>query len=504
MARAALRAAAERLGSREAAAARRLLLEHDVAAGRLLARQLDAAHPGGDHAPCCLWLTWRASRTTRHAAGTSPAVATANGELATVLEFAAVAAEREARTRIKPPHQVTLGERRRAHRGLRAAVWALATTLRSNAQTAMLNPSDVFARLMGDPTGSRETPVAEAGGAGQGGGHDGEAAQWVSASSPALQSPPQVRGEEVLAGFGFLRSAGKTVAPRARDAIARLERQDRARLGYLEVLAEPLPLTPAPADLEARFDGLQAEFPNMSAAIARLHDEVRLHAVTGAPALSLRPLLLVGPPGIGKTRFARRLAATLDLRFAATSLAGVSDARALEGTSKGWGSAHSCWPLEEVATLGVANPLLCVDEVDKCGRDGRNGDPLAALLGFLEPGSAAAHRDPVLGAPCDLAAVSWILTANDASRLPGALLSRLRVVEVRPPSVQAFRTIMAAIRSDLADDLGCRPEVLPVLEDADLDWLEGRWRATQSPRVLRKLVERLLGAATARRPARLN
>jgi replication-associated recombination protein RarA len=50
-----------------------------------------------------------------------------------------------------------------------------------------------------------------------------------------------------------------------------------------------------------------------------------------------RPPSLVGPPGIGKTRFARRLAATLDLRFAATSLAGVSDARALEGASKVWG-----------------------------------------------------------------------------------------------------------------------------------------------------------------------
>src|SRR4051794_37244173 len=62
-ARAALCAAAERLGSREAAAARRLLFEHDFAAGRLVARQLDAAHPGGDHAPCCLWLTWRAAGT---------------------------------------------------------------------------------------------------------------------------------------------------------------------------------------------------------------------------------------------------------------------------------------------------------------------------------------------------------------------------------------------------------------------------------------------------------
>ncbi|MFC0385142.1 AAA family ATPase [Muricoccus vinaceus] len=242
----------------------------------------------------------------------------------------------------------------------------------------------------------------------------------------------------------------------------------------------------------------------MSAAIARLRDEVRLRIATGTPALSLRPLLLVGPPGVGKTRFARRLASALDLRFAGMSLAGVSDSRALEGTAKGWGSAHPCWPLEEIATLRVGNPLLCVDEVDKCGRDGRNGDPLAVLLGFLEPGSAAVHRDPVLGAPCDLSVISWILTANDATRLPGALLSRLRVVEVEPPPAGAFRTILAAIQGDLAEELGCPPEFLPRLEDADLDWLEGRWRASRSPRILRKLTERLLGAAAARCPLVLN
>ena len=72
--------------------------------------------------------------------------------------------------------------------------------------------------------------------------------------------------------------------------------------------------------------------------------------------------------------------------------------------------------------------------------------------------------------------------------------------------MQAFGAIMAAIRSDLAGELGCPTGGIlpPMLEDVDLDWLEGRWRASQSPRILRKLVERLLGAAAARRPARMN
>ncbi len=298
--------------------------------------------------------------------------------------------------------------------------------------------------------------------------------------------------------------AAVIVAPRAREAVARLERSERARLAHLEALAEPVPLVPLPRDFEAIFDRLGAEFPNATAAVTRLRDEARLRAAAGAPGLSFRPLLLAGPPGIGKTRLARRLAAALGLPCAAMSLAGASDSRELEGTARGWATAQPCWALDQVAALGVANPLLLVDEVDKCAREGRNGDPLAALLPFLEPGTAAAHRDPVLGAPCDLSAVSWVLAANDTGRLPGPLLSRLRVVEMGPPPPEAFAAVLAAIRGDIAAELGCAQELLPALEGADQAWLERRWRETRSPRVLRKMVERLLGAAAARRPAWLN
>ncbi len=298
--------------------------------------------------------------------------------------------------------------------------------------------------------------------------------------------------------------ATMVVAPRAREAVARLERSERTRLAYLEALAEPVPLVPLPHDTEAIFDRLGAEFPNATAAVARLRDEARLRAAAGARALCFRPLLLVGPPGVGKSRFARRLAAALGLPSAATSLAGASDSRELEGTARGWATAQPCWALDQVAALGVANPLLVVDEVDKVARDGRNGDPLAALLPFLEPGTAAAHRDPVLGASCDLSAISWVLAANDAWRLPGPLLSRLRVLEMGPPPAEAFAAVLAAIRGDLAAELGCAPELLPALEGADLAWLERRWREARSPRALRKMYERLLGAAAARGPAWLN
>ncbi len=510
-ARAAVHAAAEELGAEAAAAARRLLAGRDAAAGRLLARRLEAAHPGGDHAPCCLWLVWRAVRAEAPGAGAAaPDAGHAGAELAAALELAAVAAAREARARPGAGRAAALGERARARRGVRAARRALAAALRSCVRLASTDPFAVCGGVAGRLGDAQEAMASHAcGGTGRDSRRHGPAAARQAsrhgmAPDSAPPGTPPAPGGDAPSVPGRSGGAMVTVAPRARKAVAQLERSERMRLAHLETLADPMPLVPVPADFEARFDRLGAEFPNAAAAVARLRDEARLRAAAGGRALSFRPLLLAGPPGVGKSRFARRLAAALGLPSAATSLAGASDSRELEGTARGWATAQPCWALDQVAALRVANPLLVVDEVDKAARGGRNGDPLLALLPFLEPGTAAAHRDPVLGAPCDVSAVSWVLAANDASRLPGPLLSRVRVVEMGPLPAGAFAAVLAAVRGDLAVELGCAPEMLPMLEGADLAWLEGRWRETRSARVLRKVYERLLAAAAARRPGRLN
>jgi hypothetical protein len=299
-------------------------------------------------------------------------------------------------------------------------------------------------------------------------------------------------------------AAAIVVAPRAREAVARLERSERMRLSYLETLAEPLPLVTVPADFEERFDRLGAEFPNAAPAIARLRDEARLRAAAGVRGLCFRPLLLVGPPGVGKSRFAgasRPRSASPPRRPAWPGRATPANSRARRGAGpprspagRSTRSRRWAWPTRSWS----------VDEVDKAAREGRNGDPLAAMLPFLEPGTAAAHRDPVLGAPCDLSAVSWVLAANDAWRLPGPLLSRLRVVEMGPPPAGGVRGGAgghprrprggARLRAGAA--AGARGR-RPGLAGAQVARSAEPARAAQD-------VERLLGAAAARRPAWLN
>lgn len=292
------------------------------------------------------------------------------------------------------------------------------------------------------------------------------------------------------------------VAPGAEGAIKRLGTQDRNRLGAFKRLAEPigLPEVPGREAGEAALLALRSEMPNFAAAVERVRHELALLRHVGADSLRLRPMLLVGPPGVGKSRFGRRLAAALGFHYGAFSLAGASDNRALEGTSAGWSTAAPSWPLAEIERLGTAGPLLLADEVDKVRTDGRNGDPLQTLLDWLEPATARAARDPVLGAPVDLSRVSWLLCANDAGRLPGPLLGRLSVVRVDEPPVEAFSAVLRGVLTDLADDFGARPAMLPALEEAEVDWLEAQWRRSRTPRTLRKLTERLLALAAERPP----
>jgi hypothetical protein len=139
-----------------------------------------------------------------------------------------------------------------------------------------------------------------------------------------------------------------------------------------------------------------------------------------------------------------------------------------------------------------------LDELDKCSSS-HNGDPLATLLGWLEPSTSAAVVDPVLGASVDLSGISWILAANRIDRLPAPLLGRAHVVHVDLLPLGAFDTVLAGVLADIAEELGVPDaRLLPPLETAEITLLQRMWKQTRTPRLLRRVVERLLGAASMR------
>ncbi len=156
---------------------------------------------------------------------------------------------------------------------------------------------------------------------------------------------------------------------------------------------------------------------------------LRASLVTGTPVV-LPPLVLVGPPGVGKSWYLAGLALCLDLPFRIYpfNLTTLSDG--LSGSHPGWRASAPGLVARTLLLESVANPLVLVDEIDKAPHVAHVGDPYRALYGLLEPTCSRAFVDEHLGFPIDASAVSWVAAANDVAGLPGPILDRLTILSV--------------------------------------------------------------------------
>jgi hypothetical protein len=265
------------------------------------------------------------------------------------------------------------------------------------------------------------------------------------------------------------------------------EKDDRLTLASYEGLRVPLPLVllPTVAELEARITQLHGEFPWASRAIEVAAGEMLARRRLGAVSFAWAPILLVGPPGTGKTRLARRLAEVMGLAFLPLGVGGSSDSRLLTGTSRGWASGDPSPIVRTLRDRRLAQILVLLDEVDKCSTRTVNAAPIqATLLGLLEPESSRNWIDSYLQVPCDLSKLLYVATANRLGTIEAALMSRLQPVLVPTPERQHYPMIIAQVVRDVASDWGLPVEVMPTLD------VSGLARAAGSVRELVRLVRR--------------
>ena len=288
-----------------------------------------------------------------------------------------------------------------------------------------------------------------------------------------------------IAGFkdvydvSSVEKALQELSPTANEALRTLY-EKMVRLGGQRFTVKPSALP----EMERLFD----ELPNFTEVLADIRKHLAL-CIDSNDSIELPPMLLLGEPGIGKTHFARKVAALLGTGFGFVPMSSLTAGWVLSGASSQWKNAKPGKVFDTFLNGDYANPVIVVDEIDKASGDGQY-DPLGALYELLEVQTATRFVDEFVELPIDASGAVWLATANDPGRIPEPLLDRLTVYQIEAPDAEGSARIAAMIYQEIRNSHDWGRQFPEALSAATLEKL-----ASMPPREMRRALHAAFGNA---------
>ncbi|MCV2401436.1 endopeptidase La [Marinomonas sp. C2222] len=180
-------------------------------------------------------------------------------------------------------------------------------------------------------------------------------------------------------------------------------------------------------DIASARDVLESHHAGLSDIKDRIVEFLALGAHRGEMGGSI--LLLVGPPGVGKTSIGKAVAESLNRKFYRFSLGGMRDEAEIKGHRRTYIGALPGKFVQALKDVSVENPVIMLDEIDKIGSSFQ-GDPASSLLEALDPEQNSEFLDHYLDMRIDLSKALFICTANQLDTIPSPLLDRMDVIRL--------------------------------------------------------------------------
>ena len=216
-----------------------------------------------------------------------------------------------------------------------------------------------------------------------------------------------------------------------------------------------------------------------------------------SPDLKNQILCLVGPPGVGKTSIAASIARAMKRKYIRVSLGGVRDESDIRGHRKTYVGAMPGRIITALTQVGVKNPLILLDEVDKLTRDA-HGDPSSALLEVLDPEQNSTFTDHYMNVPYDLSNVLFVCTANSTDTIPEPLLNRMEVIDFPGyTAVEKFHIARKHLLPKAMDAMGIQKKMLKITDGALRKVIED-YTMESGVRGLKKQIDMLCRSAAVR------